>query len=260
MALRWKHLHRSALFGILLPCIFTALGAAGVCLLRAVRPVFSGICAAVAAGIMTAAGIWSLLLPALEACSAYGRLAFLPPLAGIWLGVALMRCADRAVQHLRARAGHGKRGMSSTAMLLFSVTVHNIPEGMAVGAAYAAADAGSAKAAAFALALGIAIQNLPEGAIISLPLYAGGRSKSRAFLLGLLSGLVEPAAAALTLLLAALLVPLLPYLLGLAAGAMLFVAADALLPEAAQDGRHLQAALLFLLGFSVMMVLDVALH
>ena len=260
MAWRWKLLHRSVLFGILLPFLFTALGAAGVCLLREVRPAFSRICAAAAAGIMTAAGIWSLLLPALEACAASGRLAFLPPLAGFWLGVALMRIADRAVQRLRTHAGHGRHGMSSTAMLLFSVTLHNVPEGMAVGAAYAASDVGGAKAAAFALALGIAIQNLPEGAIISLPLYAGGRSKPRAFLLGLLSGAVEPVAAALTLLLASLLVPLLPYLLGLAAGTMLFVVADALLPEAAQGGRHLQAALLFLLGFSVMMVLDVALH
>ncbi|MBQ6266265.1 MAG: ZIP family metal transporter [Clostridia bacterium] len=254
-------MHRSALFGILLPCLFTALGAAGVCLLRGVRPAFSRICAAGAAGIMTAAAIWSLLLPALEACSKAGRLAFLPPLCGIWLGVALMRGADGALRRLRTRAGHGGRGMSGTAMLFFSVTVHNIPEGMAVGAAYAAANAaGGTEAAAFALALGIAIQNLPEGAILSLPLYAGGRSKPRAFLLGALSGMVEPLAAVLTLLLAALLVPLLPCLLGLAAGAMLFVVADALLPEAAQGGRHLQAALLFLLGFSVMMVLDVALH
>lgn len=211
---------------------------------------------------MTAAAIWSLLLPALDACSAFGRLAFLPPLTGIWLGLALMRGADCAVRHLQSRVGRGKRGMSPTAMLLFSVTVHNIPEGMAVGAAYAAADPADpgTHAAAFALALGIAIQNLPEGAIISLPLYSGGRSRRSAFLFGLLSGAVEPVAALLTLLLAALLVPLLPYLLGLAAGAMLFVVVQALLPEAAQGGRTLPAALLFLLGFSVMMVLDVALN
>ena len=238
-------------FGILVPFFGTTLGAACVFFMRKqldllVQRALSGF----AAGVMTAASVWSLLLPAIELSNGYGTWAFLPPVVGFWIGVGFLALIGGLIPQLRRK---GK-----TAMLTLAVTLHNIPEGMAVGVAYAALLSGAeiSACAAFALALGIAVQNFPEGAIISMPLRAEGKPAPLAFWYGTLSGAVEPIAAVLTLCAARLIVPAMPYFLSFAAGAMIYVVADELQPEAAQ-GRS--GALFFALGFTVMMALDVAL-
>lgn len=240
----------TAVQGILLPFWGTSLGAACVfCLKRppsaALRRGLEGF----AAGVMTAASVWSLLLPAI-AWADMGRWSFVPAAGGFWLGVLFLRLLERLLPAAAADR--------STAMTLLAVTLHNIPEGMAVGAAYAgyAAMGAASPAAALTLAIAIALQNVPEGAIVALPLRTAGAGKGRAFTGGVLSGAVEPLAAALTVLSAHLILPALPWLLGFAAGAMLYVVAAELLPAPAGAGA---AALAFALGFTVMMVLDVAL-
>ena len=202
-----------------------------------------------AAGVMTAASVWSLLLPAIDWAD-MGRWSFLPAAGGFWLGVLFLRLLERLLPEAVTDR--------STTMTLLAVTLHNIPEGMAVGAAYAGcvAAGAAAPAAAFTLALAIAIQNVPEGAIVALPLRTAGAGKGRAFLGGVLSGAVEPLAAGVTVLAAALIVPALPWLLGFAAGAMLYVVAAELLPTRGDSGP---GALAFAAGFTVMMILDVAL-
>ena len=240
----------SVLQGILLPFWGTSLGAACVfCLRRAPSAVLRRVLEGFAAGVMTAASVWSLLLPAIDWAD-MGRWSFLPAAGGFWLGVLFLRLLERLLPEAVTDR--------STTMTLLAVTLHNIPEGMAVGAAYAGcvAAGAAAPAAAFTLALAIAIQNVPEGAIVALPLRIAGAGKGRAFLGGVLSGVVEPLAAGVTVLAAALIVPALPWLLGFAAGAMLYVVAAELLPTRGDSGP---GALAFAAGFTVMMILDVAL-
>lgn len=252
--------------GILLPFLGTALGSATVFLIK--KELGDGLARALtgfAAGVMVAASIWSLLIPAIEQASNLNKLSFLPAFIGFWFGILFLLLLDKLVPHIHTRSGE-KEGISSklhkTTMMVLAVTLHNIPEGMAVGVIYAAFVSGNTKisaAAALALSLGIAIQNFPEGAIISLPLKAEGESRKKAFFGGLLSGVVEPLAAILTIVLAQLVIPVLPYLLSFAAGAMLYVVVEELIPEMSQ-GRHSNiGTIFFAVGFSIMMMLDVAL-
>lgn len=218
-----------------------------------------------AAGVMVAASIWSLLSPAMEQSAALGQLAFLPAVIGFWLGVGFLLLLDVLVPHLHQGADTPegpKSGFSRTTMLVLAVTLHNIPEGMAVGVVYAGYLTGSAQITAMgalALSLGIAIQNFPEGAIISMPLKAEGMSKGKAFLMGTLSGAVEPLGALFTIWAAGLVVPALPYLLSFAAGAMLYVVIEELIPEMSQGEHSNVGTICFALGFTLMMALDVAL-
>ena len=218
-----------------------------------------------AAGVMVAASIWSLLIPAMEQVVDMGKLAFVPAVAGFWCGILFLLLLDHIIPHLHRnsqRAEGPKSQLKRTTMLVLAVTLHNIPEGMAVGVVYAGYLAGSTQisaAAAMALSLGIAIQNFPEGAIISMPLRAEGTGKPKAFLGGVLSGIVEPIGAILTILAAGLIVPALPYLLSFAAGAMLYVVVEELIPEMSQGEHSDVGTIFFAVGFSVMMMLDVAL-
>ena len=244
----------SVLQGILLPFWGTSLGAACVfCLQRAPSAVLRRVLEGFAAGVMTAASVWSLLLPAIDWAD-MGRWSFLPAAGGFWLGVLFLRLLERLLPEAVTDR--------STTMTLLAVTLHNIPEGMAVGLVYAGYLAGTAQitaAGALALSLGIAIQNFPEGAIISMPLRAEGMKKGRAFWGGVLSGIVEPIGAVLTILAAGIVVPALPYLLSFAAGAMLYVVVEELIPEMSQGQHSNVGTVFFAVGFSVMMVLDVAL-
>ena len=245
-------------YGILIPFLGTSLGAACVFFMKkslgpAVQCALSGF----AAGVMVAASMGSLLVPSIRQAAAMGRLAFVPAVVGFWAGILLLRLFDVVVPPPDAE--NRAAGLGSTAMMVLAVTLHNIPEGMAVGVVYAGYLAGNAQitaAGAMALSLGIAIQNFPEGAIISMPLRAAGMKKSKAFWCGVLSGAVEPIGAVLTLLAAGIVVPALPYLLSFAAGAMLYVVVEELLPELSQGGRSRLGALFFTLGFGIMMLLD----
>ena len=252
--------------GILIPFLGTAIGAACVFFMKKslgdlVRRSLAGF----AAGVMVAASIWSLLIPAIEQSNDLGKLSFLPAFSGFWLGVLFLLVLDHLIPHLHVgseQAEGPKTKLGRTTMMVLAVTLHNIPEGMAVGAMYAGFLAGNAQitaASALALSLGIAIQNFPEGAIISMPLRAEGESKGRAFWGGVLSGVVEPIGAVVTILAAQLVIPALPYLLSFAAGAMLYVVVEELIPEMSQGKHSNLGTVFFAAGFSVMMVLDVAL-
>lgn len=256
----------TAFYGLLLPFVGTALGAGCVFFLkkqldRSVQRALTGF----AAGVMVAASIWSLLIPAMEQAADRGRGAALPAVIGFWLGILFLLLLDRLIPHLHQQSEQPEgvaAGFSRTTMLLLAVTLHNIPEGMAVGVVYAGFLTGESAitaAGALALSLGIAIQNFPEGAIISLPLRAEGMQKSRAFASGVLSGAVEPLGAALTIWAAQLVVPALPYLLSFAAGAMLYVVVEELIPEMSAGTHSNIGTVFFAVGFSVMMVLDVVL-
>ena len=218
-----------------------------------------------AAGVMVAASVWSLLVPAMEQSEDMGRLAFLPAVFGFWLGILFLLALDRAVPHLhqgtsQPEGPHAR--LKRTTMLVLAVTLHNIPEGMAVGvvlAGWIAGHSGITAAGTLALSLGIALQNFPEGAIISMPLRAEGAGKGRAFLYGVLSGVVEPLAAMLTILAAGFILPALPYLLSFAAGAMIYVVVEELIPESAVGEHSNLGTLFFAAGFAVMLALDVAL-
>ena len=218
-----------------------------------------------AAGVMVAASIWSLLIPAIEQSEDMGKLSFLPAFIGFWVGVLFLLLLDRLIPHLHVgseQAEGPKSKLGRTTMMVLAVTLHNIPEGMAIGVVYAGFLAGNTQitaASALVLSLGIAIQNFPEGAIISMPLRAEGESKGKAFLGGVLSGVVEPIGAVLTLLAAQLVIPALPYLLSFAAGAMLYVVVEELIPEMSQGKHSNIGTIFFAAGFSVMMTLDVAL-
>ena len=252
--------------GILIPFIGTAAGAACVFFMKSslgdlVRRSLAGF----AAGVMVAASIWSLLIPSIEQSAALGKLSFFPAFIGFWLGVLFLLALDHLIPHLHVgseQAEGPRSNLSRTAMMVLAVTLHNIPEGMAVGVMYAGFLAGNTQitaASAFALSIGIAIQNFPEGAIISMPLRAEGEKNGRAFLGGVLSGGVEPVGAVLTILAAQFIIPALPYLLSFAAGAMLYVVVEELIPEMSQ-GRHSNiGTVFFAAGFSIMMVIDVAL-
>ena len=252
--------------GLLIPFAGTAAGAGCVFFLKkdleiGVQRALTGF----AAGVMVAASIWSLIAPAIEQSADKGRFAFLPAFVGFWAGILFLLLLDHIIPHLHRSIDQvegPKSHLTRTAMMVLAVTLHNIPEGMAVGVVYAGLIAGSGMitaGGALALALGIAIQNFPEGAIISMPLYAEGRNKSKAFLLGVLSGAVEPLFGGLTVLIASSVVPAMPYLLSFAAGAMLYVVVEELIPEMSA-GRHSNIGVVaFAFGFSLMMALDVAL-
>ncbi len=252
--------------GLLIPFFGTTLGASCVFFMKkTLSDLVQRSLAGFAAGVMAAASIWSLLIPAIEQSENMGKLSFLPAFIGFWIGVLFLLLLDHMIPHLHVgsdQAEGPKSKLGRSAMMVLAVTLHNIPEGMAVGVMYAGFLAGNAQitaASALALSLGIAIQNFPEGAIISMPLRAEGESKERALLGGVLSGVVEPIGAALTILAAQLVIPALPYLLSFAAGAMLYVVVEELIPEMSQ-GRHSNiGTVFFAVGFSVMMVLDVAL-
>ena len=252
--------------GLLIPFFGTTLGASCVFFMKkTLSDLVQRSLAGFAAGVMVAASIWSLLIPAIEQSEDMGKLAFLPAFIGFWIGVLFLLLLDHMIPHLHVgsdQAEGPKSKLGRSTMMVLAVTLHNIPEGMAVGVMYAGFLAGNAQitaASALALSLGIAIQNFPEGAIISMPLRAEGESKERALLGGVLSGVVEPIGAALTILAAQLVIPALPYLLSFAAGAMLYVVVEELIPEMSQ-GRHSNiGTVFFAVGFSVMMTLDVAL-
>ena len=252
--------------GLLIPFIGTAAGAGCVFFLRrelsvSLQRALTGF----AAGVMVAASIWSLIVPAIEQSTELGRLAFLPAFLGFWLGILFLLFLDHIIPHLHRSVDQmegPKSSLSRTAMLVLAVTLHNIPEGMAVGVVYAGLCSGSGEitaGGALALALGIAIQNFPEGAIISMPLCAEGTGKRKSFWLGVLSGAVEPLFGGMTILAATMIVPAMPVLLSSAAGAMLYVVVEELIPEMSAGEHSNIGVLLFAVGFSLMMALDVAL-
>lgn len=254
-------------WGLMIPFIGTTAGAACVFFLKnELKPLVQKALLGFASGVMVAASVWSLLIPSMDMASGMGKLAFVPAAAGLLLGIAFLLLMDRVIPHLHlgADVSEGpKTSLKKSTMLVLAVTLHNIPEGMAVGVVFAgmlAENAGITAAGAFTLALGIAIQNFPEGAIISLPLKGeGGMGRKRAFVYGMLSGIVEPVAAVLTILLASFIEPVLPYLLSFAAGAMLYVVVEELIPEASEGGHSNIGTIGFAVGFVIMMVLDVAL-
>ena len=257
---------RTLITGLLIPFIGTAAGAGCVFFLRrelsvSLQRALTGF----AAGVMVAASIWSLIVPAIEQSAKMGRWAFLPAFLGFWLGILFLLLLDHVIPHLHRsidQAEGPKSHLTRTAMMVLAVTLHNIPEGMAVGVVYAGLRSGSDEitaGGALALALGIAIQNFPEGAIISMPLCAEGASRQKSFRLGVLSGAVEPVFGALTVLAAALIVPAMPVLLSFAAGAMLYVVVEELIPEMSTGEHSNIGVVFFAVGFSLMMALDVAL-
>lgn len=253
--------------GLLLPFLGTSLGAACVFFLknqlnRKVQKALLGF----ASGVMVAASVWSLLIPAMDLSQRMGKLAFIPAAVGFGLGMAFLFLMDMIVPHLHmgAEKSEGpKCSLKKTTMLVLAVTLHNIPEGMAVGVVFSGALLNSQDiglAGAFALSIGIAIQNFPEGAVISLPLRSEeGMSRRKSFLYGMISGIVEPVGALITILLSSLITPVLPYLLAFAAGAMLYVVVEELIPEASQGDHSNLGTLGFAAGFALMMILDVAL-
>ena len=253
-------------WSLLTPFFGTALGAACVFFLKKglgdrVQRGLTGF----ASGVMVAASIWSLLIPAMEQSAGVGGWAFLPAVTGFWAGILFLLGLDHLIPHLHQRSQQveGPRTqLQRSTMMVLAVTLHNIPEGMAVGVVYAGLLSGEGQItmmAALALSLGIAIQNFPEGAIISMPLRSEGMGKAKAFAGGVLSGVVEPVGALLTILPAGLVVPALPYLLSFAAGAMLYVVVEELIPEMSQGEHSNVGTLAFALGFTLMMALDVAL-
>lgn len=249
-----------------IPFLGTVLGSAMVFLMKGgMYAKLEKLLLGFASGVMVAASVWSLLIPSLELSEGMGKLSWLPAAAGFLLGMGFLLLLDSLVPHLHidSEKPEGvKSGFRKTTMLVLAVTLHNLPEGMAVGVTFAGAMLGGmgiTMAGALALAVGIAIQNFPEGAIISMPLRSAGASKGKAFLYGVLSGVVEPLGSLLTLLLASRVVPVLPYLLSFAAGAMIYVVVEELIPES-QAGEHSNIGTIGVAaGFALMMVLDVAL-
>ena len=252
--------------GIMIPFFGTTLGAACVFFMRkSLGNLVQRSLAGFAAGVMVAASIWSLLIPAIEQSEGMGKLSFLPAFIGLWSGMLFLLILDNLIPHLHVGSNQAegpKSRLRRTTMMVLAVTLHNIPEGMAVGVMYAGFRAGNVQitaASALVLSIGIAIQNFPEGAIISMPLRAEGESKVKAFLGGVLSGVVEPIGAVLTILAAQFVIPALPYLLSFAAGAMLYVVVEELIPEMSQGKHSNIGTIMFAVGFTVMMMLDVAL-
>ncbi len=256
----------NALFiGLLIPFIGTTLGAACVFFMskemnRYIQKILLGF----ASGVMVAASIWSLLIPAIDMSDGLGKLTFIPATAGFLFGMIFLLALDHWIPHMhldrKTEGPHSK--LKKTTMLVLAVTMHNIPEGMAVGVVFAGVLSGESVIAltgAIALSIGIAIQNFPEGAIISMPLKSEGISRFKAFVYGTLSGIVEPIAAFLTLIFSKFLIPLLPYLLAFAAGAMLYVVVEELIPETSEGDHSNIGTIGFAIGFVIMMILDVAL-
>lgn len=254
------------ILGIMIPFAGTTLGAACVYFMKkGIRQNVEKGLLGFASGVMVAASVWSLLIPSMNLSADLGRLAFLPAVTGFFCGILFLLFLDGHVPHLHIGCDEPE-GPSCTlkknTMLVLAVTLHNIPEGMAVGVVFAGMLSRNTEitmAGAFALSIGIAIQNFPEGAIISMPLKSEGTGKGKAFLYGMLSGAVEPVAAGITILLAGFITPVLPYLLSFAAGAMLYVVVEELIPEAS-EGEHSNIGTIgFAAGFVLMMILDVAL-
>lgn len=252
--------------GILIPFIGTTFGACFVLFMKKnlstlVEKALDGF----AAGVMVAASIWSLLIPAINQSEYMGRLSFIPAATGFWIGILFLLLLDHLIPHMHQHSSEDegpKSNFTRVTKLVLAVTLHNIPEGMAVGVVYAGWIAGNKDISimsALVLSIGIAIQNIPEGAVISMPLHAQGIPKKKAFAYGVLSGAVEPAGAIITIVLSGIIIPALPYLLSFAAGAMLYVVIEELIPEMSQ-GKHTDiSTIMFAVGFSLMMVLDVAL-
>lgn len=252
--------------GILIPFIGTTFGACFVLFMKKnlstlVEKALDGF----AAGVMVAASIWSLLIPAINQSEYMGKLSFIPAVTGFWIGILFLLLLDHLIPHMHQNSSEDegpKSNFTRVTKLVLAVTLHNIPEGMAVGVVYAGWIAGNKDISimsALVLSIGIAIQNIPEGAVISMPLHAQGVPKKKAFAYGVLSGAVEPAGAIITIVLSGIIIPALPYLLSFAAGAMLYVVIEELIPEMSQ-GKHTDiSTIMFAVGFSLMMVLDVAL-
>lgn len=259
-------LNHQFLVGILLPFLGTCLGAALAFFMRSemnnsIQRCLTGF----AAGVMIAASVWSLLIPSLQQAASGVIPTFVPAVVGFWAGILFLLLLDNTIPHLHADSDEPEgivTELRKTTMLVLAVTLHNIPEGMAVGVVFTgwiAGNSGISMMAAVSLALGIAIQNFPEGAIISIPLQAEGMSKRKSFFMGVLSGVVEPVAAVLTILAASLVVPILPYLLSFAAGAMVYVVVEELIPEMSAGEHSNLGTLAFAIGFTLMMALDTAL-
>ena len=252
--------------GLAIPFLGTTLGAAMVFLMKKeMNKKVEKILLGFASGVMIAASVWSLLIPSIEMAETQGKVAWIPAAIGFLLGIVFLLILDSVIphMHLESEKPEGiKSKLKKTTMMVFAVTLHNIPEGMAVGVTFAGAisqNAGITMAGAFALAVGIAIQNFPEGAIISMPLKSEGVSKPRAFLYGTLSGIVEPIGAVITILLKNAVVPILPSLLSFAAGSLIYVVVEELIPES-QAGEHSNIGTIGVaIGFTIMMILDVAL-
>jgi len=252
--------------GLMIPFLGTTLGAACVYILK--KELKTGVqkgLTGFAAGVMVAASVWSLLIPAMESSDAMGNLAFIPAVVGFWAGTLFLLVLDHIIPHLHLdsdKAEGPQCALSKNVMLVLAVTLHNIPEGMAVGVVFAGWLTGNADitlSSALALSIGIAIQNFPEGAIISLPLRAEGMSSHKAFISGTLSGIVEPIGAVLTIIAASFVLPVLPYFLAFAAGAMIYVVVEELIPEMSAGEHSDIGVIAFAVGFTLMMTLDVAL-
>ena len=255
-----------AFAAVFLPFAGTVIGAGFVFFLKgAMNRTLQRSLTGFAAGVMVAASVWSLIIPAMDQSAHMGKLAFLPAFIGVWGGFLFLLLLDHVIPHLHLGSDCPEGApcsLGKSAMMVFAVALHNLPEGMAVGVVVAGWLTGSetiSAAAALALSLGIALQNLPEGAIISMPLKSGGMRRGRAFGYGVLSGIVEPIGAIATILLAELVVPALPYLLSFSAGAMLYVVVEELIPEMSEGEHSNIGTIFFAVGFTLMMVLDVAL-
>lgn len=254
------------LLGILIPFIGTALGAGCVFFVKnKINPIIQKTLLGFASGVMVAASVWSLLIPSIEMSDNMGQLSFIPAVVGFLMGIAFLLLMDKLIPHLHLDQDKPeglKSTLSKSTMLVLAVTLHNIPEGMAVGVVFAGVLSQNSDitiAGAFALSVGIAIQNFPEGAIISLPLKSEGVGRGKAFIYGILSGIVEPIGSIITILLAFYIIPILPYLLSFAAGAMIYVVVEELIPESAKGEHSNLGTIGFAVGFAIMMVLDVAL-
>lgn len=256
------------IIGLILPFMGTTLGAALVFFMKdVVNPVVQKTLLGFASGVMMAASVWSLLIPSMEMGSDRGldKLSFLPAITGFAIGIALLIIIDKSIPHLHLGVSEPegpKSSLHKTTMMILAVAIHNLPEGMAVGAIFAGMLADNEAipfSAALALSIGIAIQNFPEGAIVSMPLKSEGQSRMKAFWYGTLSGAVEPVGALMTILLSRIMIPLLPYLLSFAAGAMIYVTVEETIPEASEGTHSNLPTIGFAAGFALMMVLDVAL-
>ena len=259
-------MHLEILSAVLLPFLGTTIGSAFVFFMKGeMNRTLQRILMGFASGVMVAASIWSLIIPAMDQSEHLGKLAFLPAFIGVWGGFLFLLILDHLIPHLHLNSDcpEGRNcGLGKSTMMVLAVALHNLPEGMAVGVVVAGWLSGQESisfASALALSLGIALQNLPEGAIISMPLKSQGMSRRRAFGYGVASGIIEPVGAVLTILLANLVVPVLPYLLAFAAGAMLYVVVEELIPEMSEGEHSNIGTVFFAVGFTLMMMLDVAL-
>ena len=256
---------KGVIIGILLPFVGTLLGSAMVFVMKnkSINKSIERLLLGFAGGVMVAASVWSLIIPSIEMAEQQNVIAYLPASIGFMLGIFFLLGLDELIPHLHLHSDTpegSKANIKKTTMMFLAVTLHNLPEGMAVGVALAGALKGNiTMASAIALSIGIAIQNFPEGSIVSMPLLSEGNSKSKAFYYGTLSGIVEPIGAIITMLLTSIVVPILPFLLSFAAGAMIYVVIEELIPEA-MEGEHTNVATIgFAIGFVIMMILDVSL-